>query len=185
MSTQSSQLARQAAATSTTNELAAAERRARRFWVSLIVGLLGLQVMGGVVAIYLATSDPTVAVIPNYYQAGLDWDITKRNRDRFVTLGWNCKVQVQPHDPQSSHRAVVIQVRSKLSQPVVDLRVTGLVYHHARGQEQHSLTFDESNPGDYVAMIPLTQSGLWQVNLTLEGDHGIAEETIEVHVDPR
>jgi len=168
-------------------ELAAAEKRARRFWVSLIVGFLGLQVVGGVVAIYLATSDPTVAIIPNYYQAGLNWDVTKRNRDLFTTLGWICSVHVQEKDPQLNQRTVLIQIRNKSNQPVSGLRIRGQIYHHARGQEVHRLSFDESesHPGDYVAIIQMSQAGLWQVNLALDGDHGIAEETLEINVDSR
>ena len=162
-----------------------AERRARRFWVSVIVGLLGFQVLGGIATAYLATRDSSVAIVPNYYQAGLDWDITKRNRDLFVTLGWKCDVQVQEADLEYNQRMVLIQVRNTSNQPVIDLRVNGQIYHHARGNEVHRLQFDQSHPGDYVAMIKMTQSGLWQVDLTLEGDHGIAEENLVVNVDSR
>lgn len=170
---------------SSSAEFIVAERRARRFWVSVIVGLLGLQVLGGIGTIYLATRDSSVAVIPNYYQAGLDWDITKRNRDLFVTMGWSCVVDVHEADLEYNQRMITIQVRDKLHQPVVDLRVTGQIYHHARGNDVHRLQFDQSHPGEYVAMIKMTQSGLWQMNLTFEGDHGIAEENLVIDVDSR
>ena len=51
-----------------------AERRARRFWVSFICLILGSNVAMGFFAVYLALSDPSQSVIPNYYQTGLDWD---------------------------------------------------------------------------------------------------------------
>ena len=57
------------------------ERRARRFWVSVIVGFLGLQVLIGVASVVLALNDPSVAVIPNYHQSALDWDVTHRARN--------------------------------------------------------------------------------------------------------
>ncbi len=60
------------------DELEQAERRARHFWVSLIVGLLGLQVAGGITAIFLSVGDPSMAIVPNYHQAALNWDVTSR-----------------------------------------------------------------------------------------------------------
>jgi nitrogen fixation protein FixH len=155
----------------------ALERKARRFWVSLIVGLLGLQVFGGVVAIYLATSDPSVAVIPNYYQAGLDWDVKRRNLNQMKLLGWTTDVLVEPEDVELRQRMIMVQVRAQQDAPVGDLRVTAQIFHHARGSEIHRLIFDETSPGNYVAITRLTQPGLWQVDLVLEGDHGIAEES--------
>lgn len=153
------------------------ERKARRFWVSIIVGLLGLQVIGGAVAIYLATSDPSVAVIPNYYQAGLDWDVKRRNMNRMKTLGWTTSVLVDAEDVDLGQRMVTIQVRNSQGAPVSQVRVAAQLFHHARGMEIHRMIFDETAPGDYVAISRLTQPGLWQVDLTLEGNHGIAEDS--------
>jgi nitrogen fixation protein FixH len=160
----------------------AQERRARRFWVSLIVGFLGLEVVSGVFAIYLATSDPSVAVIPNYYQAGLDWDVKRRNLDHLKLLGWTTEVLVEPEDVELGQRFVVIQVRSKTGAPVNGLRISARIFHHARGTEVHRLVFDETADGDYIAISKLTQPGLWQVDLVLEGDHGIAEDSLVVDV---
>lgn len=162
-----------------------AERRARRFWASMVVGLLSAQVVGGIATVYLATSDSSFSVVPNYYQAGLNWDVTKRNRDLFTSLGWNCQVTVSESDSELKHRSVLIQLRSETDQPVAGLKVKGQIYHHARGNDVHELQFDQATPGDYVASIQLAQGGIWQVNLTLEGDHGIAEENLVVHVDSR
>ncbi len=50
------------------------ERKARRFWVGLVVGFLGLQLMTNVIAVIAATSQKEDVVVPNYYQKGLDWD---------------------------------------------------------------------------------------------------------------
>lgn len=161
------------------------ESRARRFWISLIVGLLGIQVISGVVTVYLATSDSSFSVVPNYYQAGLNWDVTKRNRDLFASLAWKCQVEVSEIDPEYLHRSIHVRVRSKSGQPIIDLKVLGQIYHHARGNDVYQLQFDQATPGDYVASIKLSQAGMWQVNLTFEGDHGIAEENLVVHVDSR
>ena len=76
------------------DELKQLERRARRFWVSVIVGFLSLQVVIGIVSIVLSISDPTLAVIPNYHQAALDWDVTHRARQLADQLGLPARSRV-------------------------------------------------------------------------------------------
>lgn len=158
------------------------ERRAKRFWVSLIVGLLGLQVLAGIGTVYLATNDPTVAVIPNYYQAGLDWDVKRRSLNQFQALGWQCEVQIDSVDTELQQRTFKVLVRDSNALPVADLRVTAKVYHHARGTDVHRLILDQTQPGEYVAIARLIQAGLWQVDLSLEGDHGLAEQPLTIDV---
>lgn len=146
------------------------------------MGLLGLQVLAGIATVYLATSDPTVAVIPNYYQAGLDWDVKRRSLNQFQALGWQCEVQIDSVDTQLQQRMVTVLVRDRGGLPVADLRVTAKVYHHARGTDVHQLILDQTQPGHYVAIARLTQAGLWQFDLCLEGDHGLAEQPMTVDV---
>lgn len=150
------------------------ERRARRVWVGLIVGLLSLQLMGGVMAVYLAVGDPTVAVIPNYYQAGLQWDVTRENLTRFTDLGWQVEFTVQPLDREVNGRQVALQL-TKQDHAVVKQDISAVVFHHAHGNERFDVKFDEAQPGQYVATCALTQSGVWEVHLKFEGDDGVAE----------
>ncbi|MBX3420736.1 MAG: FixH family protein [Pirellulaceae bacterium] len=158
------------------------ERRARRFWVSVIVGLLSLQVFGAGIAIYLALSDSTVAIIPNYYQAGLQWDTTRQHWQRFEDLAWSIDTVVSAHDTQLPRRVITLRVRDGHGQPVSDQRITGQVFHHARGNQVYWLTFDQADAGDYVAMVPLTHNGLWQFDVAIEGDQGIAAQRWTVMV---
>ena len=51
-----------------------ANRRAAWRWGGFVVGLLSLQVAGGITAIVLATGDESVAVVPNYHEKSLQWD---------------------------------------------------------------------------------------------------------------
>jgi nitrogen fixation protein FixH len=157
------------------------ERRARFIWVGIVVLLLSLQLSGGIVTVYLAVSDPTVAVIPNYYQAGLDWDIKRRSLDQFVQLGWQYELIVDEVDPELPQRKLLIKL-SKNDQPVGKQRVSARIYHHARGSEVHQLQFDESWPGEYVCQTKLVQSGLWHLEFIFEGAHGIAEARQEIRI---
>ena len=50
------------------------ETRHRLFWVGLILALLAGQIVLMVAMVYLATSDASFAIEPDYYQKGLNWD---------------------------------------------------------------------------------------------------------------
>jgi nitrogen fixation protein FixH len=184
---------RQQSTTSMTNSLTAfqpstdnaakLERKAKRVWVGVIITLLGLQVASGIVTIYLATSDPTSAIIPNYYQSGLNWDTKHRNLSQFTRLGWHVVVEVQPTDEEFSQRLVKIRL-FKGELPISKQRISASVYHHARGREIFKLRFDEANQGEYVAICKLAQAGLWELDVLIEGDHGIAETRFTLDVRP-
>ena len=162
-------------------EHAKLEKRARRFWVGLIVAFLGLQVAIGFFSLYVALGDPTVAVIPNYHQSALDWDVKQRAQQMLVQLGWDVSVTATP--VQNGERQLQAMLLGKNGHRIEQVLVTGKVYHHARGGEIHTLRLKETDPGLYVASIPLTRAGLWRVELSLEGDHGIASKTMDINVE--
>ncbi len=164
-------------------ELAVAERRARRFWGTLIVGLLGLQVFIGIGSIFLSIGDPTVAIVPNYHQQALDWDATHRARQLTKQLGWQVNPQIGAITPENQKRLVRIGIRDRAGNVVPGLNLSAGVYHHARGSTIHELRFTETEPGYYEAMTSLAASGLWELKLQMEGDHGIASDVRDLVVE--
>lgn len=157
------------------------ERRARRFWVSVIVGFLGLQVLIGVASIVLALNDPTVAVIPNYYQSALDWDITNRSRQLADQLGWQIDYNVVPAE-QAGQRSLFVTILDRDGKPVSDLNVSAKLYRHARGGNVDKFKLKAIADGNYQADTKLTEKGLWQIELCMEGEHGIASLSREFEV---
>jgi len=158
----------------------ALERRARFFWVSVVVGLLGMQIAIGVTAIVLATSDKTVAVIPDYYQSAVNWDVTRRSLQLTEKLGWTTDCSVGALEQGYRNLTIVVQDRDE--EPVADLRIFAEYFHHSRATEQKRVLMNESAPGLYSAVVPIKQTGLWQLNLRLEGEHGIAAKRSELRV---
>ncbi len=150
-----------------------AERRARRTWGTIIVGFLGLQIAIGVSAIALSLSDPSAAVVPHYYQAAVNWDATRRARQLAPRLGW--QVQTSVAETSGAERELRVVIADKQAEQISGLRVHAHVYHHAQAAHVVALQLSESTPGTYVGRVPLTQSGLWQLDLRIEGEHGIAE----------
>jgi nitrogen fixation protein FixH len=158
-----------------------AENRARHIWVTAIVGLLSLQVAVGVTSILLSVGDPSVAIIPNYHQAALDWDATHRAHELTQKLGWQINPIISAVMPDN-RRLVRVEIRDRKENPVPGLNVVAKVYHHARGADIFELRLEESATGVYQGATQLTDAGLWQLQLQLEGQHGIASDTREVLV---
>lgn len=170
---------------STTDDKAEAERverKARRVWVSIVVGLLGLQVVAGVSTVVLATGDPTVAIIPNYHDSAVNWDTTRRARQLTDKLGLQVKPRVSAVDAATGRRTLQVQVLDRDGQPQRAIYIEARVFHHATGKEVHRLKLVEGAPGVYSAETSLTQAGLWQLDLRIDGKHGIAATSEEMLV---
>src|SRR5690606_38419626 len=98
-------------------------------------------------------------------------------------IGWSVMPQVGLVVPASGKRLVRVSVRDRAGQPVSELNLSAQVYHHARGAEIYNLRFTETDAGYYEAMTSLVQAGMWQVNLQIEGNHGIASSSRELMVE--
>ncbi len=161
---------------------ALAERKAKRFWVSLVVGLLGVQVAIGGVAIHLSTGDRSVAVVPDYHQAALDWDITKNARTAAQRNGWILRLTASDVADQRGMRAVELQILESRRHAAGELQVSARVYHHASASEVQSVEFRSIGDGRYLTLAPMGRAGLWQIDLTIEGaeERMTMTETLEV-----
>ncbi|MEM8735406.1 MAG: FixH family protein [Planctomycetota bacterium] len=154
-----------------TNAFRRAERRAKRLWLSGVVALLGTQIVIGAFSIYLSKSDPTVAVVPNYYHNAVNWDATRRGFELMRDLGWQVAIVDSSHAAGQASFSIAL---TDEEEPVSDRRITGKLFHHALAQERHQVRFQETRPGVYRVDLPAGKTGLWQLNLRIEGEHGIA-----------
>ena len=151
-------------------ELQRANRRAAWRWGSLIVGLLGLQVAGGVIAILLATGDESVAVVPNYHEKALNWDREIAAQAASAALGWKC--DVAPTGAGSLPAGLRIALTNREGNPVQVVSGTLRLYRHARANDVRELPI---RPGEFsLVELPgcFEVAGLWQVILELRGDRG-------------
>ncbi|QDV21784.1 FixH family protein [Aureliella helgolandensis] len=163
-------------------EFLRAESHARRWWVSFVVGMLTLQVAIGMTALYLSLSDPTIAVVPNYHQSAVNWDITRRALQLTDSLQWQMNIDVVTSREGEPTSELQVQVLAADGVPIEGMNVTARVYHHARGNEIHSLALKETQPGYYAGGLKLAQVGLWQIDLQMESQHGIAAHRSELYV---
>ena len=159
-----------------------AEQKAKRFWVALVVLLLGLQVVIGVVAINLATGDSSAAVIPNYHNEALNWDATHKQRTALTRLGWNLTLVPSDVVDGQGGRVIRVEVSDEHDVGVDDLQISVDAYHHARGRDVAKFTMDPLNGGTYQAIAPMRQSGLWQLEIVFrhQDERIVVVRTIDV-----
>jgi nitrogen fixation protein FixH len=141
------------------DELQRANRFAAYRWGSLIIAFLGGQVAIGVAAIVLASSDPSVAVVPGYHQQAVLWDKSVELRENSRAMGWT----VQHHVKRTSdgHR-LTWTIRDRDGVEVPNVRGSVLLYHHAHASDAMTVQLDDLPNG-----IVLQPAGLWQVEMTL------------------
>ena len=153
------------------SELKAANRRAAWRWGSLIVGLLGLQVAGGIYAIILASGDDSVAVVPDYHQKALQWDEEMAVRRASDALGWTCDVQAVPTDDRETAGLVATLKDNRGGR--VNVR-TGTLrwYQHIRANDVAELAL----PDGELTIMRLDDcfdaNGLWEVLLDITDHSG-------------
>jgi nitrogen fixation protein FixH len=146
----------------------ATERRARRFWVSFICLILGSNIGMGVFAVYLAVSDPTQTVIPNYYQKGLDWDKTKTLLAESERLGWTVEVAIYPEGFNVSHRKIRLTVLNRDGKVLEKGKGILSLFHHAHAKNIQELPLTEVFPGVYEADAQMLEPGHWDMTLHLQ-----------------
>ncbi len=152
------------------------ERKAKRFWVSLVVGLLGIQLAIGYVAIRLASSDPSVAIVPDYHDAALHWDEHQSAIAAPKRLGLVTDLDVSRASNTNGSRAIAFSITDKSGMGLPGVEVTATVYRHARASEVQSLAMSSVGDGKFMASAMMPNDGLWQVNVTVVG----AAEPIQV-----
>ncbi len=97
---------------------ARAERKAMFTWVGIILFLLVGSVGMWIYAAYLAISDPTMAVVPDYHEKALQWDRHLENVRQAESLGWTVAVVVGKADAASGERTLTLFLRDREAKPI-------------------------------------------------------------------
>ncbi len=163
-------------------EFIQAERKAKRFWVSLVVAFLGAQVVIGMVSYHLATRDSSVAVVPNYHANALDWDSHHRQSTAADRLGIDIQVKVSEVADGNGLRAISIKVVDPQKQPVSGLDLTANLYHHSDANHVQAITFTRAGEGAYQSLPPMAKPGVWQIDLHVEGADEAMTKSVTLNV---
>lgn len=163
----------------------ATDERSKRFaaivWPGMVLGLLGLQVVMCVVAITLATRDPSVAVEPDYYQKALHWDDSQAAKARQAALGWAINVE-QGATNEMGETTLRLRLTDKAGQPLAAASVSGEFFHRARANTRASFSANQIELGLYESKLRLGRPGMWEfrVTATREADSATFTKVVEL-----
>lgn len=159
-------------------EEADAEFRARWLWTGVIVGLLLLQVLMCLIAVFLSSADPAQTVVENYHDRALGYEASRVARQRALAAGWALSVSAAGPADILGQRFVELTLVDRHSAPVSG--VTGMIeaFHHARGHERQLRPLEEQagRPGVYRLTGVFVRTGLWEFALAGQ----LAGESYEV-----
>jgi len=145
------------------------EKRGGVLFLALIIGLLVASVGFMSYTLYRATSDPTFAIEPDYYQKGLNWDQTQREQTASDALGWGATFDLD----KAPGAATVTRVRlaDRNGAPVVGANVEAVCFPNVRSNDRRTIQFKEGEPGVYGAPIAYPLPGRWEFRLSaVRGD---------------
>jgi nitrogen fixation protein FixH len=158
--------------------------RAAMIWPGIIIGLLAAQMLLLLTMAYIATSDRSFAVEPDYYQKALNWDQLAAQNRMNEQLGWSAHIQVSDAADLMKRRDVTCTLTDDSGEPLSGVTVELVAFPHARGEERMTLGLAEQNEGKYATNMPITRTGLWEFRITASRDAHRFTRVIQQQVDP-
>jgi len=130
------------------------------FWPAVIAGALTLHVLAMAAMVYVATSNDSYAVEPDYYAKALAWDERRAQERHNAELGWRLDFAVVPADPGADPvlRASLVDADGA---PVTGARVAVEAFANIRRDDVLTATLAPSPDGYEIAM-PMRGNGRWE-----------------------
>lgn len=100
--------------------------------------------------------------VRNSYVLGLDYNREIEERSKQADLGWTVEAGVV----RDGRTALVVRFADKAQSPVTGLRVNASYFIVAGGREEHSVTLDEGDPGEYRAYLEDAHAGRAEFTIT-------------------
>jgi nitrogen fixation protein FixH len=144
------------------------ETRHRLFWVGLILALLAGQVALMLAMVYLATSDASFAIEPDYYQKALNWDTVAAQARQNERLGWSAKIELGPTVSVTGERTLTCTLADRTGRPLDGASVDAVAFSHARGSDRTAVTLLPAGSGRYEAPVRFTRVGVWEFRLAIQ-----------------
>jgi FixH len=132
------------------------------FLVALLVGHVGILS----VAAYIASSDPSVAAEPDFYEKALAWEQNQKLVREPAEDGYEVTPLLEPHSSATGQGQLSLAL-TREGQPLPQSTVSATIFHAARSGDRQHLTLTERKPGLFVAPANLHRDGRWEVRFEL------------------
>ncbi|GIK20240.1 MAG: hypothetical protein DYG93_04850 [Leptolyngbya sp. PLA2] len=136
---------------------------ARLFWPGMVVALISISLCFAGVTAFVALTDPSFAVEPDYYDKALRWDERRAQASRNEELGWRIEVEVSASPDPLGNREVRLTALDADGRPIEGAAASVEMFHHARSSQRIVATLTESAPGVLVGPAPIARAGAWEV----------------------
>ena len=134
-------------------------------WPWIIVGLLLCHVTLMVAAAAIATRDPSFAVVPNYYEKGVNWDKTQAEKRASDKLGWKLTIEPSTHPDARGQRTVQVGLTDAAGHAVSAAKIEFDYFHDSHANEQKNVTLAlEDGKARQTLAMPYT--GFWEFHAT-------------------
>jgi nitrogen fixation protein FixH len=148
-------------------ELQQTERRHGAFWLVFVIGLLGGQVVLLSIMSYLAASDRSFSIEPDYYRKGLNWDATAAQLRQNERLGWSVRIDLGDTLGVLGEREVTCKLVDRKGVPLDGASLKLVAFPHARGSERVSVELAAAGNGSYKRSMRFRRKGLWEFRLAV------------------
>ncbi len=135
-------------------------------WPLIIITMLVGHVVFMLIMVYIAVSDHSFAVEPDYYEKSLQWDETQAARRSSQQLGWQATVTISAVVDVYQNRAIKCLLVDEQAQPVQGAEVEIVAFSHARGSQRHTLSLDPGPHGQYHGQLRVQRAGKWEFRIT-------------------
>ncbi len=137
------------------------DHRRAWLWPTLIVGLLCVHTIGLIFVAFIASSDPSFAVEPDYYAKALAWDESRKDARDPALDGFELTTHLRPVAGKQALGHLTLEVHRD-QQAVEGLTVEAIAYHIGRADDRQAVVLTESAPGVYAAEVNLRRDGRWE-----------------------
>lgn len=148
----------------------AVDSKRRMLMPAVVLGLLGGHVLFIMIAITVATSDRSFAVVPDYYQKAVDHSSRQAALLASSELGWVVELKPAGSATAAGQRELVLTLTDHDGEAIRDAVVHVSGYHLARAGEPQAIDMTETTPGRYAGSSAITREGFWWFELSVQ--HG-------------
>ncbi len=183
----------------------APRRASGRPWIAMILGLLSLNATIVGTTVYLALSDSTSAIEPDYYARALHYDDVIQQRAASAKLGWKADASFRVA-PGGRSMELAVTLKDREGRPVEHADVRAVAFASVRASERQSLALRElapgggsteaahaaaganqaGEPGVYAAPLRIGATGAWRITITAQrmSETFVSQTDLFVPADP-
>lgn len=154
------------------------------WWALVPAGLL-LCMLGGLITMaVVASSDPSFAVEPDYYQKAIHWDDHRAQQAANTRLGWKLNLDVQPESTAAGQTRLQVDLADARGTPLTRAQLQVEAFHNARAAQPFGGTMVETRPGVYSLTLPMRRAGVWEVRFTAQHRGERFTDVVRLNLSP-